>query len=103
MWAGSTSLGIFTIKLIKFSNPSIPVITTGSPHNHDLLRSLGADAVFDYRDPDAVGKIKNWVNEHGYENGIEKAVDAISSYGALNFSRLISTLCAITKGCAHRI
>lgn len=34
------------------------VITTASPIHHDFLRSLGADAVFDYHDSDVVDQIK---------------------------------------------
>lgn len=60
------------------------MITTASPHNHDLLRRLGADAVFDYHDPEVTQKIKTWVKEKGYENGIERAFDTISEYGPLN-------------------
>ena len=33
-------------------------MSTASPRNHVLVRSLGADIVFDYRDPDVVAMIK---------------------------------------------
>ena len=35
------------------------VIGTSSPSNFDLVKSLGASDVFDYRDPDLVQKVKN--------------------------------------------
>lgn len=35
------------------------VISTSSKHNFDLLRSLGADHVFDHSDPATVGAIRN--------------------------------------------
>lgn len=82
VWAGSTSVGLSAISLIKLSNPSTPIISTASPHNHALLKSRGVDAVFDYRDPDVVNKIKTWVAEHGYEDGVEKAFDTISEHGS---------------------
>ena len=34
------------------------VVTTASPHNFDLLRSLGASTVFSYRSPDVIAQIK---------------------------------------------
>lgn len=33
-----------------------------------------------------VGKINSWIEEHGYEDGIEKAFDAVSAHGALDLS-----------------
>jgi len=58
IWAGSTSVGIYAIKLAKMSG--LQVATTASPKNHDLLRKLGADFVCDYKDPEAPRKIKEW-------------------------------------------
>jgi NADPH:quinone reductase-like Zn-dependent oxidoreductase len=37
------------------------VVSTSSPKNFDYVRSLGADHVFDYRDPDVVKKIRETV------------------------------------------
>lgn len=82
IWGGSSSLGLGAISLIKLSNPSIPIIATASPHNHELLKSRGVAAVFDYHDSDVSDKIKAWVSEHGYENGIEKAFDTVSPKGS---------------------
>lgn len=55
---GSTSTGLYGIQFAKASG--LNVIATSSPHNHELLRSLGADAVFDYRDPDCGKKINEY-------------------------------------------
>lgn len=49
------------------------VVTTASPRNFEYVRSLGADAVFDYKDPDVVAKIKQATGD-----SITKALDAIS-------------------------
>lgn len=38
------------------------MITTASPHNFELLKSLGASEAFDYRDPDVVDKIKKYTD-----------------------------------------
>lgn len=79
IWAGSTSVGLFAIHLAKLSN--IPVVTTASPHNHELVKSLGADAVFDYKDPEVASKIKAWVKGNGYQR-FDGALDNISEHGS---------------------
>ncbi|KAJ3843109.1 chaperonin 10-like protein [Lentinula raphanica] len=55
VWGGASAVGQYVIQLAKQSG--LQVITTASPQNHKLLESLGADAVFDYRDPSVVSKI----------------------------------------------
>jgi NADPH:quinone reductase-like Zn-dependent oxidoreductase len=49
IYGGSTATGIFGIQFAKLSG--FKVVTTASPHNFDYLKSLGADAVFDYHSP----------------------------------------------------
>lgn len=46
IYGGSTATGILGIQFAKLSG--LTVITTSSPRNFDYLKSLGADAVFDY-------------------------------------------------------
>ncbi|KAI1105538.1 putative alcohol dehydrogenase [Jackrogersella minutella] len=53
---GSTATGIYGIQYAKASG--LTVITTASPHNFELLKSLGADAVFDYHSPTCGTDIK---------------------------------------------
>ncbi|KAJ3329794.1 hypothetical protein HDU76_007128 [Blyttiomyces sp. JEL0837] len=55
VWAGSTSVGLYAIQLAKLAGLS--VFTTCSPKNYDLVKSLGATHVFDYKDPDVASKI----------------------------------------------
>ena len=64
-------MGMYCIQLAKASG--LLVATTASPRNHELLKSLGADAVFDYKDPEVVAKIKQATGDT-----VTKAVDAIS-------------------------
>ncbi|KAF9462238.1 dehydrogenase [Collybia nuda] len=71
IWGGATAVGQFAIQLAKLSG--LQVITTASPKNHELLRSLGADAVFDYRDPAVAAKIVEYTG-----NKLAHAVDCIS-------------------------
>ncbi|KAG8846756.1 hypothetical protein FRB96_001781 [Tulasnella sp. 330] len=75
IWAGSTAIGIYATKLAKLSG--LLVATTASPKNHALLKEVGADAVFDYKDPEAPRLIKEW--SHGK---ITIALDAISEQGS---------------------
>ncbi|KAI1414740.1 putative alcohol dehydrogenase [Hypoxylon sp. FL1857] len=52
----STATGLYAVQFLKASGLS--VIATASPHNFEYLKSLGADAVFDYRSPTAAAEIK---------------------------------------------
>ncbi len=56
--ARATSFGMHAIQLAKILDPQRQVIVTASPRNHDLLRSLGADACFDYGEADVVEKVR---------------------------------------------
>lgn len=49
IYGGSTATGTLAIQFAKLSG--LEVITTCSPHNFDLVKSLGADVVFDYKSP----------------------------------------------------
>lgn len=57
------------------------MISTASPHNHELVKSRGADVVFDYKDPEVSEKIRKWAEEKGYEGGVQRALDNISEHG----------------------
>jgi len=79
IWAGATSVGIYAIRLAKLSG--LRVATTASPKNHALMKELGAEVVFDYRDPDAPKKIKEWS-----EGKIRHGLDNISEHGSAQLS-----------------
>ena len=51
---GASSVGLYTIQIAKHSG--LFVIATASERNFDLVRSLGADVVVDYRDPAKAAK-----------------------------------------------
>lgn len=55
VWGGSTSVGLCAIQLAVAAG--YEVISTSSPRNFELLKSLGASEVFDYNDPKAVDHI----------------------------------------------
>ncbi|MFJ4254404.1 zinc-binding alcohol dehydrogenase family protein [Microbacterium sp. NPDC090003] len=55
IWGGATAVGGNAIQLARAAG--YRVITTASDKNHDRMRRLGAEAVFDYRDPSAAARI----------------------------------------------
>ncbi|EIW60399.1 GroES-like protein [Trametes versicolor FP-101664 SS1] len=71
IYGGSSAVGHFAIQLAKVAGYN--VATTASPRNFDLVKSLGADAAFDYRDQEVVAKIKQATGD-----SVTKALDAIS-------------------------
>ncbi|ROT39818.1 GroES-like protein [Sodiomyces alkalinus F11] len=60
IYGGSTATGVYAIQFAKLSG--LKVIATSSPHNFDYLKSIGADAVFDYKSPTVVEDIRNYAN-----------------------------------------
>lgn len=71
IYGGSTATGTLAIQFAKLSG--YKVLTTCSPHNFDLVTSLGADAVFDYRDPQSAAEIRKLT-----DNNLKLVFDCIS-------------------------
>lgn len=55
IWGGSSSMGCTAIQFAAAAG--YRVISTASPANFELVKSLGATHVFDYKDPDIVVKV----------------------------------------------
>ncbi|KAH7330218.1 putative zinc-binding oxidoreductase ToxD [Rhexocercosporidium sp. MPI-PUGE-AT-0058] len=55
IYGGSSATGSLAIQFAKLSG--LTVITTASPRNFDFVKSLGADHVLDYHDPEVGSKI----------------------------------------------
>ncbi|KAI0326573.1 GroES-like protein [Cubamyces sp. BRFM 1775] len=72
---GASSVGQYAIQLLKLSGFS-PIITTASPHNESLLRSLGASHVIDRSL--APAEIKSELNKLTQGKPLEFVYDAIS-------------------------
>ncbi|TFY82385.1 hypothetical protein EWM64_g1618 [Hericium alpestre] len=53
---GASSVGQYVVQFAKHAG--LHVIATASPKNFDLVKSLGADEVYDYNDPELAKKIK---------------------------------------------
>ncbi|KQQ65428.1 zinc-binding alcohol dehydrogenase family protein [Microbacterium sp. Leaf320] len=60
VWGGATAVGGNAIQLARAAG--YRVITTASVRNHDRMSRLGAEAAFDYHDPEAVDRIVEAVN-----------------------------------------
>ncbi|CAE6363335.1 unnamed protein product [Rhizoctonia solani] len=71
IYGGSTSLALFSTQLVKLSG--YKVVTTTSPKNFNLLKSLGADVVINYKDTDLVQQIQRATG-----NSLKFAFDTIS-------------------------
>lgn len=83
IYGGSTATGIYGIQFAKLSG--LKVIVTASPHNFDYLKSLGADAVFDYNSPTAAADIRSYTN-----NSLKLAWDCTGFGVALSAGALSS-------------
>ncbi|EPS29679.1 Protein TOXD [Penicillium oxalicum] len=85
IYGGSTATGTLAIQYAKLSG--YKVITTCSPHNFDLVRSLGADSVYDYKDPEAAANIRKET-----DNKLKLVFDCISLAPSAKFcEQAIST------------
>lgn len=71
IWSGTSAVGQYTIQFAKLAG--LRVISTASRKNIDLVKSLGADDVFDYADPETPAEIFA-----ATEGNLRMAVDCIS-------------------------
>lgn len=71
--AGAGAVGQFAIQLAK--QRGARVITTASKHNHKLVKKLGADAVFDYKDSKLINKIRTSIGPQGFDAVIDTIGD----------------------------
>ncbi|GAB7335734.1 hypothetical protein MBLNU13_g08031t1 [Cladosporium sp. NU13] len=76
IWGGSSSVGICTIQLARAAGCR-EILVTASPGRHELLKSLGATACFDYASPSVVADIIAAVEAHKSE--IKYAIDAVGT------------------------
>ncbi len=63
--AGASGVGQFAIQFAKQQGAT--VFTTASKHNHKLLKQLGADVVFDYKDSKLETKIRHELGPQGFD------------------------------------
>ncbi|KAI1329925.1 GroES-like protein [Xylariaceae sp. FL0255] len=63
IWGASSSVGTFSIQVAKILG--FTVYATASAKNHEYLKKLVADALFDYKDSDVVAQIVAAVKKDG--------------------------------------
>jgi NADPH:quinone reductase-like Zn-dependent oxidoreductase len=78
IYGASSSVGCFTVQFAKIGG--LKVYAVCSPRNFGLVKGLGADEVFDYKDPEAAKNIKDATG-----GKLKYAVDAISAHGSGKF------------------
>lgn len=81
---GAGGVGGFGVQLAK--NAGKTVISTASEHNHDYVRSLGADYVIDYRNEDVKARVMEITNGRG----VDAVLDTVSRESATNSLDLIA-------------
>ncbi len=69
-------MGASTIQLLRLALPDSIIFTTSSSKHHAALKSLGANAAFDYKSPNVVEEIKR-ASPTG--EGVEVIIDAVNS------------------------
>ncbi|KAF7936234.1 uncharacterized protein EAE98_002453 [Botrytis deweyae] len=72
IYGGSSATGKLAIQFAKLSG--LQVITTSSPRNFELLKSLGADHVLDYHDPSCGAEIRSFT-----KNKLHHVFDTIAT------------------------
>jgi len=71
IWGGASAVGQYAIQFAKLCG--LRVLTTASSKNFDLVKGLGADEVFDYRDEGVVERIRTATG-----SALDIAIDTIS-------------------------
>ncbi|KAJ4988472.1 alcohol dehydrogenase-like domain-containing protein [Stagonosporopsis vannaccii] len=85
IWGGSSAMGSLSISYAK--QAGYTVISTSSKHNLDLLKSLGADYVFDHSDPATVNAIRNifpidyWFDTISLNSTVSTILDILAPEG----------------------
>ena len=60
VWSGASASGQMAIQIARLCG--LRVVTTSSPKHFDKLKSLGAELVYNYNDPEAPTKIRQATN-----------------------------------------
>lgn len=79
IWGASTAVGMYAVQLSHQSG--VNVVATTSLNNSDLVKSLGADLLFNYADVNVVDKIKQATNDN-----ITFALDCVGNPESLHKS-----------------
>lgn len=83
---GAGGVGGFAVQLAKLAGKK--VFSTASSHNFDYVKSLGADAVLDYRDEQLQEKVLELTDGRG----VDAVIDAVSRQSATDSIGMLSFL-----------
>lgn len=81
---GAGGVGGFGVQLAKTAGKQ--VISTASSHNHDYVKSLGADYVIDYRRENVLKQVMEITNGRG----VDAIVDAVSAQNATDSLNMLA-------------
>jgi NADPH:quinone reductase-like Zn-dependent oxidoreductase len=75
IYGASTATGTLAVQFAKLSGAE--VYATASPHNFDMVKKLGADHVFDYKESECGEKIRKATNDK-----LKLVFDCIAEHGS---------------------
>lgn len=78
VWGGATGLGQAVIQLLKKVHGFTKIVVVASKKHEQLLKSYGADEIFDYHDKDVIKQIKTKYNNFSW------LIDCVSSPDTFN-------------------
>jgi NADPH:quinone reductase-like Zn-dependent oxidoreductase len=76
VYGGATATGTAAIQLLRLAGFT-PVVTC-SPHSTELVKAYGAEAAFDYKDPECASKIRAYT-----KNNLRYALDCITNRSSM--------------------
>nr|A0A2Z5XAK4.1 RecName: Full=Trans-enoyl reductase phm4; Short=ER phm4; AltName: Full=Phomasetin biosynthesis cluster protein 4 [Pyrenochaetopsis sp.]BBC43187.1 trans-enoyl reductase [Pyrenochaetopsis sp.] len=76
VYGGATATGTAAIQLLRLAG--FTPIATCSPHSNELVKTFGAEATFDYNDPECAAKIRAFT-----KNGLRYALDCITNRSSM--------------------
>ncbi|WP_055107099.1 zinc-binding dehydrogenase [Paenibacillus ihumii] len=82
--AGAGGVGGFAVQLAKLAGKQ--VISTASRHNHEYVKSLGADEVIDYQTENIPSRVFSITNGRG----VDAVIDTVSRQSATDALELVS-------------
>lgn len=85
VWGASSSVGQYAVQILKYLGYR-QVYGIASSQHHARLKQYGAEACFDYRDDDIVGKILQQASASGYTKSTARIPFVIDCIGSKNGS-----------------
>ena len=92
IWGGSSSVGQFSLQILKYYGYT-NVLTTASKSHHEKLRRYGAARCFDYRKSDVEKELASFATSQKKVGGIAYVLDCIGSLqgSVLPISRIVAS------------